>query len=60
VICQFDNPKRSVALKYRNIDVNKKATLDRFIVFTKSFDGAHHVNFYGGITGDFKQQIKLT
>jgi hypothetical protein len=45
--------------KFRNIEVDKPASWRRTENFlTRTFPTIQHVNVYGGITGEFKKQIK--
>jgi hypothetical protein len=61
IIVQYQGPDgRPAFAKYRNIEVDKPAAWLRTANFLKSkFQEIHHVNVYGGISGDFKQQIKF-
>jgi len=46
-------------LKYRRIDSRKPATVEKFEKFARGFPGAVHVNYYGGISKQFKYQVKF-
>jgi hypothetical protein len=61
IIVQYTGSDGQLAFaKYRNIEVDKPASWERTAEFLRGkFPGIHHVNVYGGITGEFKQQIKF-
>ena len=61
IIAQYVGPDGHPAFaKFRNIEVDKPASWKRTENFLRNrFPSIHHVNVYGGITGEFKQQIRF-
>jgi hypothetical protein len=61
VIVVYDGPNGQPAFaKYRNIDCDKPATWERTKrFFEKKFPTAKHANIYGGISREYKKQVKL-
>lgn len=58
VICMRDN-KVTGALKYHKIK-NVPGTMDRFKTFVKTnFPDAVHINYYGGISKNFIERVKM-